>query len=53
MTFLVAIYNAMEQSYSVLGLTEKECHAVMNERIASAAILWDGCLLYTSPSPRD
>lgn len=39
--FLVAIYNAMEQSYSVLGLTEKECRAVMNERIASAAILWD------------
>ena len=23
MTFLVAIYDAMEQSYSVLGLTEK------------------------------
>ena len=41
MTFLVAIYDAMEQSYSVLGLTEKECRAVMNERIASAAILWD------------
>ena len=41
MAFLVAIYNAMEQSYSVLGLTEKECRAVMNERIASAAILWD------------
>ena len=41
MAFLVAIYNAMDQSYSVLGLTEKECRAVMNERIASAAILWD------------
>ena len=41
MTFLVAIYDAMEQSYSVLGLTEKECRAVMNERIASAAILCD------------
>ena len=41
MTFLVAIYDAMEQSYSVLGLTEKECRAVMNERIAAAAILWD------------
>ena len=25
----------------MLGLTEKECRAVMNERIASAAILWD------------
>lgn len=42
MTFLVAIYDAMEQSYSVLGLTEKECRAVMNEKIASAALLWDG-----------
>lgn len=42
MSFLVAIYNAMEQSYSVLGLTEKECRAVMNERIASGSIIWDG-----------
>lgn len=42
MVFLVAIYDAMEQSYSVLGLTEKECRSVMNEKIASAAILWDG-----------
>lgn len=41
MTFLVAIYDAMEQSYSVLGLTERECRAVMNEKIAAAAILWD------------
>ena len=41
MTFLVAIYDAMEQSYYVLGLTEKECRAVMNEKIAAAAILWD------------
>lgn len=40
-TFLAAIYEAMEQSYSVLGLTEKECRAVMNEKIASAALLWD------------
>lgn len=42
MAFLVAIYNAMEESYSVLGLTEKECRAVMNERIAAESILWDG-----------
>lgn len=42
MSFLVAIYNAMEQSYSVLGLTEKECRAVMNERIAAGSIIWDG-----------
>ncbi len=42
MAFLVSIFGAMEQSYSVLGLTEKECRAVMNERIVSEAILWDG-----------
>lgn len=40
-TFLAAIYEVMEQSYSVLGLTEKECRAVMNEKIASASLLWD------------
>ncbi len=39
--FLAAVYEAMEQSYSVLGLTEKECREVMNEKIASEAILWD------------
>lgn len=41
MVFLTAIYEAMEQSYSVLGLTEKECRAVINEKIAAAALLWD------------
>lgn len=41
MAFLAAVYEAMEQSYSVLGLTEKECRAVINEKIASAALLWD------------
>lgn len=41
MAFLAAIYDAMEQSYSVLGLTEKECRMVMNEKIAAGAILWD------------
>lgn len=41
MMFLTAIYEAMSLSYSVLGLTEKECKAVMNEKIASATLLWD------------
>lgn len=41
MMFLTAIYEEMSLSYSVLGLTEKECRAVMNEKIASAALLWD------------
>ena len=41
-SFLVAVWHAMEESYSVLGLTERECRAVMNERIASGAIFWDG-----------
>ena len=45
MAFLVAIYGAMEQSYSVLGLTEKACRAVMNEQIASEALLWDGRIM--------
>ena len=30
-----------DRSYSVFGLTEKECRAVMNEKIAAAALLWD------------
>lgn len=41
MMLLVAIYDAMSASYSVLGLTEKECREVMNEKIASATLLWD------------
>ena len=41
MLFLTAIYEEMSMSYSVLGLTEKECRAVMNEKIAAAALLWD------------
>ena len=36
MLFLTAIYEEMSLSYSVLGLTEKECRAVMNEKIAAA-----------------
>ena len=41
MLFLTAIYEEMSLSYSVLGLTEKECRAVMNEKIAAAALLWE------------
>ena len=41
MLFLAAIHEEMSLSYSVLGLTEKECRAVMNEKIASATLLWD------------
>lgn len=41
MMFLAAVHEEMSLSYSVLGLTEKECRAVMNEKIASATILWD------------
>lgn len=40
-SFLVAIYEEMSLSYSVLGLTERECRAVMNEKIATATLLWD------------
>ena len=41
MLFLSAIYEEMSLSYSVLGLTERECRAVMNEKIATATLLWD------------
>ena len=41
MLFLAAIYEEMSLSYSVLGLTERECRAVMNEKIATATLLWD------------
>lgn len=41
MLFLTAIYEEMSLSYSVLGLTEKECRTVMNEKIAAEALLWD------------
>lgn len=41
MLFLAAIYEEMSLSYSVLGLTEKECRAVMNEKITEATLLWD------------
>ena len=38
--FLVAIYEESGRSFSVLGLTESECRAVMNERIAETTLDW-------------
>lgn len=38
--FLVAIYEESAKSYSLLGLTERECRAVMNERIAKETLEW-------------
>lgn len=40
MVFLIAIYDESSSSYSVLGLTEQECRAVINEKLASATIDW-------------
>ena len=34
MQFLVAVYEESSQSYSLLGLTEGECQAIMNEQLA-------------------
>lgn len=38
--FLVAIYEESGRSYSLLGLTERECRAIMNERIAVETLDW-------------
>lgn len=38
--FLIAIYEESSRSYSLLGLTERECRAVMNERIAAETLDW-------------
>lgn len=40
MVFLVAIYEESSSSYSTLGLTEQECRAIINEKLASATIDW-------------
>ncbi len=39
--FLMAIYEESGRSYSLLGLTERECRIVMNERIAAETMDWD------------
>lgn len=41
MLFLIAIYEEAANSYSVLGLTEEECRMIMNEKIATATLVWD------------
>lgn len=41
MHFLVAIYEESGRSYSLLGLTEQECRAIMNEWIAEETLDWD------------
>lgn len=38
--FLLAIYGEISKSYSLLGLTEEECKAIMNEHIADMALEW-------------
>lgn len=40
MIFLLAIYEESSSSYSALGLTEQECRAIINEKLASATIDW-------------
>lgn len=40
MRFLVAIYEESGRSYSLLGLTEQECRAIMNEWIAEETLDW-------------
>lgn len=38
--FLVAVYEESGRSYSLLGLTERECCIVMNEQIAAETVDW-------------
>lgn len=38
--FLVAIYEESGRSYSLLGMTERECQMIMNERIAAETLDW-------------
>ena len=40
MRFLVEIYEESGRSYSLLGLTERECRAIMNEWIAAETLDW-------------
>lgn len=40
MRFLVAIYEESAKSYSLLGLTERECRMIMNEWIAEETLDW-------------
>ena len=40
MQFLVAVYEESSQSYSLLGLSEGECQAIMNEQLARMTFDW-------------
>lgn len=40
-SFLVAVHEESSRSYSVLGLTEQECGAVINEKLTETTIDWD------------
>lgn len=40
MQFLVALYEESSQSFSLLGLTERECQMIMNERLAKMTMSW-------------
>ena len=40
MQFLVALYEESSQSYSLLGLTEGECQAIINEQLARMTLDW-------------
>ena len=40
MQFLVVLYEESSQSFSLLGLTEKECQMIMNERLAKMTLDW-------------
>ena len=40
MQFLVALYEESSQSFSLLGLTERECQMIMNERLAKMTLDW-------------
>lgn len=40
-SFLVAVHEESSRSYSVLGLTEQECRAVINEKLTETTIDWD------------
>ncbi|MDO4261715.1 MAG: DUF5716 family protein [Eubacteriales bacterium] len=42
MSFLAAIYEESGRAGSALGLTEQECRAVINEKLAGATIDWSG-----------
>lgn len=56
--FLIAIFEEESRSYSLLGLTEKECRFIINEQIGANLVAWseeqydeEGMLLTRSNMP--